>query len=154
MDSVSAEEIYQVTRQVWVPMLSFDLKLNGSTPMAPSDAHSYACTISLNGDWKGGVVLLFEDRLAQAAAKHIFGIEEGEELPPEDIRDAVGELTNQVGGLVKSKLAPQSLLSLPTIAEGMNLMVDIPNCKQIGIAAMESQESGINISIWKYIPDA
>ncbi len=152
MESVSAEEIYQVTRQVWVPMLSFDLKLNGSAPMAPSDAHSYACTISLNGDWKGGVVLLFQDSLAQAAAQHIFGIDD-EEPEGEDIRDAVGELTNQVGGLVKSKLAPQSLLSLPTIAEGMNLRVDIPNCKQIGVAAMESQAAGLNISIWKYIPD-
>jgi len=153
METVSAEEIYQVTRQVWVPMLSFDLKLNGSNPMAATDEHSYACTISLNGDWKGGVVLLFHDKLAKAAAQHIFGIED-DELASEDIRDAVGELTNQVGGLVKSKLAPQSLLSLPTIAEGMNLMVDIPNCKQIGIAAMESQQSGLNISIWKYIPDS
>jgi chemotaxis protein CheX len=153
MESVSAEEIYQVTRQVWVPMLSFDLKLNGSSPKGPSSEHSYACTISLNGDWKGGVVLLFQDKLAKAAAQHIFGIDD-DEVAGEDIRDAVGELTNQVGGLVKSKLAPQSLLSLPTIAEGMNLMVDIPNCKQIGIAAMESQSAGLNISIWKYIPDS
>ena len=154
MESVSSEEIYQVTKQVWEPMLSFDLKLNGSGQMAPSEAHSYACTISLNGDWKGGIVLLFEENLAKAAARHIFGIEPDEELVDEDIRDACGELTNQVGGLVKSKLAPQSLLSLPTIAEGLSLRVDIPNCKQIGTAAMESQDAGINISIWKYIPDA
>ena len=152
MEQISSEEIYKIARQVWIATLSFDLTLLGASEMPKSDEHRYACAISLNGDWKGGIVLVFQEQLAQAAAAHIFGLADGD-IAGEDIRDAVGELTCQVGDLVQSNLAPQSLLSLPTIAAGTNLIIDIPNCKQIGMAAMKSQSAGIDISIWKYIPD-
>ncbi len=152
METISAEEVFQISHQVWSTMLEFDLRL-ASAGDALVKSHTVVGTISLNGDWKGGVVLQFSDPLARAVASHIFMME-GEEVAPEDIRDAVGELTNQVGGLIKSRLAPQSLLSLPTIAEGTAVMVDIPGCKPIGTAEMESKDSPVKISVWKYIPSS
>ena len=52
---------------------------------------------------------------------------EAEEAESEDIHDAVGELANQVGGLIKGRLAPKSLLGLPTITEGTDFLIDVPS---------------------------
>ena len=107
----------------------------------------------LEGDWKGGVTLDFENRLAKMSAAHIFGMET-DEVEAEDVHDAVGELANQVGGLIKGKLAPKSLLSLPTITEGIELTVDIPHCQPIGAATMESEGVWFRVEVWKYVPEA
>jgi chemotaxis protein CheX len=77
-----------------------------------------------------------------------------DEVESEDVHDAVGELANQVGGLIKGKLAPKSLLSLPTITEGIELSVDIPHCKPIGSVTLESEGVPLRIEVWHYIPDA
>ena len=64
---------------------------------------------------------------------------EAEEAESEDIHDAVGELANQVGGLIKGRLAPKSLLGLPTITEGTDLLIDVPRCTPLGSATMDCQ---------------
>ena len=63
------------------------------------------------------------------------------------------ELANQVGGLIKGKLAPKSLLSLPTITEGIDLEIDMAHCQPIGAATMESQGAAVRIEVWCYIPE-
>ena len=154
MDSISAEEIFRITQQVWSPMLGFGLILKADR--GGEDRPQGRATIGsilLEGDWKGGVTLDFENRLAKMSAAHIFGMET-DEVEAEDVHDAVGELANQVGGLIKGKLAPKSLLSLPTITEGIELTVDIPHCQPIGAATMESEGVWFRVEVWKYVPEA
>ena len=49
----------------------------------------------------------------------MFGIEVYE-LMPDQISDALGEMTNIIGGTIKSFLPEPSCLSLPAVAEGMD----------------------------------
>ena len=154
MDSISAEEIFRITQQVWAPMLGFGLILKADRGGEDRpDGRATIGSILLEGDWKGGVTLDFENRLAKMSAGHIFGMET-DEVEAEDVHDAVGELANQVGGLIKGKLAPKSLLSLPTITEGIELTVDIPHCQPIGAATMESEGVWFRVEVWKYVPEA
>ena len=151
---ISAEEIFRITQQVWSPMLGFSLMMKPDRPRGERPpGRAVIGSILLEGDWKGGVTLDFQNELACMAAAHIFGMDT-DEVESEDIHDAVGELANQVGGLIKGKLAPKSLLSLPTITEGIDLSVDIPHCKPIGSATLESEGVPLRIEVWQYIPDA
>ena len=43
---------------------------------------------------------------------------EPDDLSPQDIRDAAGELANMTGGSVKALCSPTSRLSLPSVAMG------------------------------------
>ena len=47
----------------------------------------------------------------------MFSVPEGE-LGDEDLRDALGELTNMVGGNIKTLLPGSEFISLPTVIEG------------------------------------
>ena len=55
----------------------------------------------------------------RAAAARMFSVPEAE-LTNEDLRDALGELTNMVGGNVKTLLPGSEFISLPTVIEGSN----------------------------------
>ena len=150
---ISGEEIFRITQQVWDPMLGFPLIMRPERSRACTGGERVVISaISMTGDWKGGVVLEFEKDLSSAVAGHIFGMEVAE-VESEDIHDAVGELANQVGGLIKGKLAPKSLLSLPTITEGIDLEIDMAHCQPIGAATMESQGAAVRIEVWCYIPE-
>ena len=152
-DSIATDEIFRITGQVWSPMLGFSLVKKPDVAAAEGpEGRSVIGSILLEGDWMGGVTLHFENTLAKLAAGHIFGMDR-EEVEAEDVHDAVGELANQVGGLIKGKLAPKSLLSLPTITEGRELSVDIPHCQKIGTTTMESEGAFLRIEVWKYIPE-
>ena len=154
MDSISCEEIFRMTQQVWTPMLSFPIKLKPERPTGTAmGGESVVGSVSLNGDWQGAVTLEFSQRLACLCAGQIFGME-AEEAESEDIHDAVGELANQVGGLIKGRLAPKSLLGLPTITEGTDLLIDVPRCQPLGSATMDCQGAEIRIEVWKLIPDS
>ena len=60
MDSISCEEIFRMTQQVWTPMLSFPLKLKPERPTGTAlGGESVVGSVSLNGDWQGAVTLEF-----------------------------------------------------------------------------------------------
>jgi chemotaxis protein CheX len=75
--------------------------------------------IVVTGAWEGAVTLACTHAFARRAAERIFE-GAGGVTSPEDVRDALGELTNIIGGGVKGLMPSPSRLSLPTVtrAEG------------------------------------
>ena len=57
--------------------------------------------------------------LARRAAVVMFSVEL-DKVSPEQVRDAVGELTNMTGGNLKALLPPPCQVSLPTVTEETN----------------------------------
>lgn len=73
------------------------------------DAH-----VELLGRWQGRVRLVCAETTAQEIAARILAVPAAE-LEPEDVRDALGEITNILGGNVKSMLSGVERLSLPFV---------------------------------------
>lgn len=69
--------------------------------------------VVVTGAWQGAVTLACTASFAQRAADHIF--DDGGPASPEDVRDAVGELTNIIGGGIKGLMPSPSRLSLPVV---------------------------------------
>lgn len=84
--------------------------------------------INISGDCQATVALQVSRPLAMRMASVMFRLGS---IPPtlEDMQDALGELTNMLGGNIKSLLEGECYLSLPAVIEGRAYTVAIPGAQ-------------------------
>ena len=147
MYEITAKEIHQITAQVWSQLLGLPVKLVGARPFS-GNSPSLACNVPLEGEWGGAVNLHVQAPIAKAMTARLYSLE-SEHVTHNAVLDAVGELTNQVGGLIKSKVAPQSLLAVPQVSESPKVVIALPGYNKIGIASMMCLDGMLSVSVWK-----
>ena len=77
----------------------------------------------------------------------MFGMEP-DEVSADEVADAVGELTNMVGGNIKSLLPEPSLLSLPTVSRGAPVRVRVPGGGTRSEVSLISGDEIIVVHVW------
>lgn len=101
--------IVEVTQEVWTALLADDgLRTGGQ------GGGDMTASVSISGVWNGAALLTCSDSAARHAAAAMFGMAQ-DEVSCEEVRDAVGELINVVGGNIKSILPGPTELSLPSV---------------------------------------
>lgn len=115
MTLLTTEAVAQVAQEIWTALLAAD---EGS-PLLPGDVASneVVAQIHISGEWNGTVCLNCSNLAARHATSAMFGMED-DELTDADIKDAVGELVNVMGGNIKGLVEGPSDLSLPKVSEG------------------------------------
>ncbi|MFO0603461.1 MAG: chemotaxis protein CheX [Polyangiales bacterium] len=106
--------IREVTDQVCETLLHVDVA-PGRAEVAPG-APFFVGSVDIHGSWEGAVTLACAGPLARRAAGTMLDVAPGE-VTGEDVRDALGEITNILGGNVKALLPAPSRLSLPEVRE-------------------------------------
>lgn len=127
LEAPTADDLLEVVAATWSSFLgdeSGELLRPDNSVESPAERASGCVTI--RGGWNGAVLLELSPRLARVAASGLFGTPE-DELVPEEIGDAVGELVNIVGGNVKGMLPGPSELSLPSVTVGTGFSVHVPH---------------------------
>lgn len=105
-------EIIEYVEFAWSTL---DLKLTPSSEQFDEhSANAITTNIQISGQWQGIVALKIEHALAQQLAVKMFSIEK-EEVTDEEINDAASEMTNIIGGNLKSILPQPNKLSLPMV---------------------------------------
>ena len=99
---ISEKEVCSVTETVWAEMLGLHLEPAGQAATCPNGS-SLTAIIHIEGAWTGAAVLSCSRRLAQIAASIMFSLDGGEPAT-EEVRDALGELANVIGGNLKAML--------------------------------------------------
>jgi chemotaxis protein CheX len=89
-----------------------------STASMPCNDHLLG-TIQIKGAWDGEVVIRTSEALARQLAQEMLQVPQGE-LQNEDIIDVLAEVTNMIGGNIKSQLDSPSSLTLPSVASSNN----------------------------------
>ncbi|MFO1093182.1 MAG: chemotaxis protein CheX [Planctomycetaceae bacterium] len=79
-----------------------------------SHANDWIATIHISGDWDALVEMQFTEAAAAQFAATMFG-KSADELSSEEVRDAVGEVVNMLGGNLKGMVNGESNLSLPCV---------------------------------------
>jgi CheY-specific phosphatase CheX len=102
-------------------VLGLKLKPASSTPHLPANLDFVLGRITITGAWQGEVTLGCSAELARRAAAAMFG-KPPEQADAEEIRDAIGELTNMVGGNFKTILKGECRLSVPSIVDPVLLI--------------------------------
>lgn len=88
-------------------------------------APTYTGMVTISGAWEGAVVVRCAKDLAFSVSESMFGMQRGE-ATDDDVRDAIGEITNMVGGNVKALLPEPSKLGLPMVGEGTDYGLSMP----------------------------
>jgi chemotaxis protein CheX len=107
-------DIYQFTESVFESMLG--LAVQPSSAELPT-TEMITGAIYYAGSWKGAVLLQCETNEAYEFTARLMGLP----LPTsfdDDVRDAIGEITNIVGGNMKPLLPHGVGLSMPSVVSG------------------------------------
>lgn len=106
-----------------------------------SDHDSLLTSIHIAGDWTGSVVVSLSSGAARQASAAMLGMSV-DEVSESDRREVASELTNIIGGNLKSLLPGTSFLSLPTTISGHDFEMHVRNAVQIDDVVM-SCEAGL-----------
>ncbi len=141
---MTGDQIAEITRDVWSSFLSMELELGPPAPL--SGATSTGC-VHISGEWNGTVFVQCSVEHASAAAEAMFMAEPGT-LGDDEVSDALGELTNMIGGNIKSLLPEPSKLSIPSVANGENYTVRVPGAHLVDAVTLVGPAGPVNLSLW------
>jgi len=96
-------------------------------PLTPADQmirpeNPLVASVEIRGDHSTSVDVIADVRLAESIAELMFGTEL-EMLTRAEVRDAMGEIANMIGGNLKGVLGGEADLSIPIVREGT---VEVP----------------------------
>jgi chemotaxis protein CheX len=124
--NVQEQDIRDITGAVWTSVLRRDAETPSGDPEAEFAGSVMTGCVQMSGTWDGAVTLQCSIQLARAAAAAMYD-SDPTEMSSAEIRDALGELTNMVGGNIKALLPGPTQLSLPFVVEGGKYSLNICN---------------------------
>jgi len=110
---LDAETVQSIADEVW-PTLVGDGEAFVPLPVAPP-AEAVSAWVDIRGPWNGSVVLTCAPATAAALTESVLMTRPPTVVDDEDVKDALGELANVLGGNIKSVLPGESRLGLPQI---------------------------------------
>lgn len=122
---LSEESILRIADSVWSMILGMELKRGAAPDAARANERTVTASVQISGAWEGVVHAQCPAGLAARAAGVMFGLPP-QKVQADQVQDALGELTNMVGGNIKALLPEPSRLSLPTVVDGVGYTVRIP----------------------------
>lgn len=111
-DLVSIETIAEITQTFWGAYLPDAGELVLAT--SPPEFEDVRGRVDIDGAWSGCVEVSCSTAVARKVASVMFAAEP-DAIDAADVRDAVGELVNVVGGNIKSILPAPTNLSVPVL---------------------------------------
>jgi chemotaxis protein CheX len=141
------EQIVGITQDVWS---SFTGKTVGAGPgdVALGAGDVTVGRVAVTGGWRGWVLLACPTRLARAAASAMFD-RPAEALTDDEVADALGELTNMIGGNIKSLLPGPSRLSMPAVTVGASSGEPMPRAVLVNSVSLACEGVPLTVSIWQ-----
>jgi chemotaxis protein CheX len=115
--------VNQIVEHVFQTMMGLEVRVI-RTKWPPAKGELITAAISLAGPWKGAVLLECGLNAAFLFTSRMIGIDVPAALN-DDVRDALGELANMIGGNLKSVLPGGVSLSLPTVVWGQDYTMQI-----------------------------
>jgi chemotaxis protein CheX len=112
---VGEEQIWTLTNMVFETVLKTGVK-RVDVPGNLGGGKYVAAKVEVSGSWNGSVTVGCTHTLARRTAGKMFDMP-AESVTMEELRDAVGEIANIIGGNVKTLIAGKARLSLPSVAE-------------------------------------
>lgn len=150
MTEVLAQDLREVVESVWTLTLGFEGLLPLSSQPPPAQSTWCGC-IRVGGAWNGLVKLSMSESLTRRATAAMFGASP-EALTEADLRDALGEITNMVGGNVKALLPGPSRLSLPHVVTDAYFSIIAPGGELLREVAFQSHASQIRVQVIELPP--
>jgi len=141
---VAEKDICLLTESIWRSVLGLDVSRVEEKPK--SGQRTLTGCVQITGTWEGAVTLDCSAALARRVAGIMFGVTP-EAAASDEMKDALGEMTNMTGGNIKNLLPSPSLLSLPSVTEGLDYTVSVPGGRLIGQVAFDCLGEPLRVSL-------
>ena len=135
-----------IAQDVWASFLAVHI-LQIQVDDALAGRPSMVGAVRVTDAWFGAVVLEMTPGLARSVAATMFGSTPDVVTDPEVV-DALGELTNMIGGNIKSLLPAPSQLSLPMVSESV-WPTTVPGSVAVCRLAFSVGADIVQISVWQ-----
>ncbi len=143
---VDEAQLFELAETIWSSVLGLPLVQTGEgAGVAPPAQHLTSC-VHITGTWDGAVTLDCPEPLARRAAGIMFGLEP-EAASEDEVRDALGELANMIGGNVKALLPPPCQLSLPTVMAGLDFTLSVPGSELVRRIVLDCEGVACTVTI-------
>ena len=76
------------------------------------------------------------------------------EAVPADLQDALAELSNMIGGNLKTLLPGPSFLSLPTVTEGNDYSLSVPGSRLISHVQLDCNGELLDVALLEELPQS
>jgi chemotaxis protein CheX len=114
--NIEVQDIRDITGSVWSSVLGAQPEGRGDEEARLSGAVWTGC-VQMAGGWDGAVTVQCPAHLVRGAAASMFDVDPLD-ISADEMRDALGELANMIGGNIKALLPGPTQLSLPFVVEG------------------------------------
>ncbi|MDX6202501.1 MAG: chemotaxis protein CheX [Frankiales bacterium] len=146
IEVVSPDDVCIITQDVWASFLDVHIEriaLDESLSGRPSIVGAVRVTDA----WFGAVVLEVTPGLARTVAATMFS-STPDVVTDAEVVDALGELTNMIGGNIKSLLPAPSQLSLPMVADSV-WPTSVPGSVDVCRIAFSVGPETAHVSVWQ-----
>jgi CheY-specific phosphatase CheX len=107
--------LVKANAQFWEQMLGMQLELTVCAEIFSSSEEHLLASVSLSGAWTGRIEIGLSRGLARAATAAMM-MQPEDALSEADVLDAIREIANMIGGVIKSSLPRPCAMALPESA--------------------------------------
>ena len=143
MNTVTDDDLQSISETIWGTL--FTSTLERATVPGPEVHREVTGLVHIDGAWQGALMLRCSTALAAMVTAAMF--ESVGEPPEEDVRDAVGELTNMMAGNVKALLPEPCAISLPSVALGADYAVRVMGAEPVAEVAFACGGEPLSVTL-------
>jgi chemotaxis protein CheX len=145
---LNEEALVKANAQFWEQMLQMKLDpVPCSENFCAGERHSQA-SVSLSGMWTGRIEVRFAQGLAKAATAAMM-MQSAEAVTEVDVLDAIREIANMIGGVIKSSLPRPCVMTLPeSCISDDGLCMDSLRVDSLAVAFRHA-EGGLMVCVWE-----
>ena len=123
------ELVINAVNNVFDMMLDMEVKISDADSQKIIHGNKIVGSVSFAGDIMGSVRIYVSDTFARIMAAAMLGMEEEEveEIEDEEVSDVIGELSNMIGGDLKSRFCDLDFpcqLSIPSVTTGSDFKIE------------------------------
>lgn len=141
--AIQQQDIQTATNEIWAGMLQIDLN---PAAVMPKNCNGIGACVQITGAWEGAVRVDCSVELARLATARFLAVEPAE-VEIDQIRDAMGELANMSAGSVKPLLPKPCQISLPSVADGADYHLSIPQGEELLKAGFTYENQPLLITV-------
>ena len=144
------EQIEDIVKAIWSTIV--DVPIQRGRAGAANDDSTVTGIVNIEGAWRGAVVVRCPFVLASLLTVAMF---QGDDDPDiDEVRDALGELTNMVAGNIKALLPAPSAISLPTVAFGSQYEISVVGTHTVATVDFVSESHPLVVTVAQRSGDA
>jgi chemotaxis protein CheX len=142
--------IDQTVKEVFDTMLTLEIELLEQKE-TDLQGHRLVGSVSFAGQAMGSVRLYFGNDMARLVTADMLGMEDDEIESEDEVKDVIGELSNMVGGDLKSKLCDAGLpceLSIPSVTSGKDFTIESVDWDQMDTLVFQHDDHHFMVEVY------